>query len=145
MDIVATRSVFLDELGKVSRKLRTLFDARAKAHGLTHSRARLLIQLARADGSTQAQLADKLEVEQPSIVGLVDALEKHGLVTRQPNAQDRRVNGVYLTAKAHREVEGLLHFVDQLREQIIGELDDEDILTATRVLQTIARNIGAVS
>ncbi|WP_019171083.1 MarR family winged helix-turn-helix transcriptional regulator [Pseudaminobacter salicylatoxidans] len=90
MNIIAMRAAFVDELSKASRKLRTLFDARVRTHGLTLSRARLLMHLVKADGATQAELADALEVEQPSLVGLVDALEKMGHIERRAIDGDRR-------------------------------------------------------
>ena len=42
-----TKAAFSEELWKVSRKMRTAFDARVRAEGLTLARARALIFLGR--------------------------------------------------------------------------------------------------
>lgn len=145
MDIQSSRTAFVDQLSKVNRKLRTLFDARAKSQGLTLARARLLMHLAKQDGATQAELAQALEVEQPSMVTLVDALEKKGLVTRRAVTGDRRAKGIFLTDGARQDADTILEFANELREQILKGVDENDLLVATRVLGQVARNIGAAA
>ena len=145
MDAIASRAAFVDQLTKVNRKLRTLFDARVKTHGLTLARARLLMHLAKAEGATQTELAEALEVEQPSMVGLIDALEKKGLVSRQAIEGDRRAKGIFLTQSARSEADALLDFANELRKQVLEGVDVNDLLVATRVLNQVARNIGAAS
>src|SRR3954453_21559992 len=91
------RALFSEELAITSRKLRTLFDARVRAKGLTLARARALLHLARKDGMTQTELAEILEVESPTLVRLLDGLEGQGLTERRPVAGDRRANQIALT------------------------------------------------
>lgn len=133
---------FVDVLIKVSRKMRTQFDARAKEMGLTLSRARLLVQLAREDGVPQTRLAQVLDVEQPSIVGLVDALEKAGMVERRANGTDRRQRTVHLTPAAWEQAEELLKYSAQLRAGIVEGLSAEDVQTATRILSRVLTNVS---
>lgn len=133
---------FVDRLVKVNRKMRTMFDARAKAQGLTLSRARLVMALAREDGQTQTQLAQALEVEQPSIVGLVDALEKKGLVERRAEDPDRRAKRVHLTDAAHDEAVAFLAYAETLRAEILEGVPPDDIEIATRVLDRVLTNIA---
>lgn len=133
---------FVDRLLKVNRKMRTLFDTRVKAQGLTLSRARLVMALAREDGQTQTQLAQVLEVEQPSIVGLVDALEKKGLVERRAEDPDRRSKRVYLTDAANDEATAILTYAESLRDELLDGVPPSDIETATRVLERVLSNIA---
>lgn len=144
MDAVIWQTAFMDELSKVSRKLRTLFDARVKEQGLTLARARLLLLLANEDGLTQSQLAEALEVEQPSVVSLIDALEKSGLVKRCAVEGDRRAKAIHLTDLARKEAANLLTYVAELRRQILLDVDGADGDAATRVLKHVSGNIGAL-
>src|SRR4051812_25393333 len=89
-----TRVEFADELSKVSRKMRTLFDSRVKTIGLTLARARMLMLLAKKEGMTQTELADALEVETPTLVRLLDGLEKQEMIERRPVQGDRRANQI---------------------------------------------------
>lgn len=132
---------FIDELTKVSRKIRTQFDARVKAQDLTLSRARVLLRLSEEDGQTQSQLACKLEVEQPSMVGILDGLEKLGYIRREAQESDRRVKNVYLTEVARTKARGLTDFSRRLREDMLESISPEDLETATRVLRVIMQNI----
>lgn len=136
-------AIFIDELTRVSRKLRTLFDARVKAQGLTLSRARVLLKLGEEDGQTQTQLACKLDVEQPSIVGLLDGLEKLGYVRREAQEADRRVKNVHLTDLAREKAKGLTDFSRRLRVDVLDGISPEELETATRVLRVMMANMEA--
>ena len=81
------------------------YDIAAGAHGLSGAQARLLA-LVVAEPHPMGRLAAVLNCEPSNVTGLVDRLEKHGLVQRRPDAQDRRVKliapteaGVELSAK----------------------------------------------
>jgi len=134
---------FIDELTKVSRKIRTLFDARVRAQDLTLSRARVLLRLSEEGGQTQSQLACKLEVEQPSMVGILDGLEKLGYIRREAQESDRRVKNVYLTDTARTKARGLTDFFRRLREDMLEGISPADLETATRVLRVIMQNIDS--
>lgn len=139
------KSAFFDELLKVNRKLRTMFDARVKKRGLTLARARLMMQIAAREGDSQSELAEILQIEQPSLVGLLDGLEKKGFVVRRTTPDDRRANRIFLTPAARREADSMTAYVAKLRAQVLAGVDDADIEGATRVLAVLSRNIGEAS
>jgi len=145
MNSDAVKAEFFDELLKVNRKLRTMFDAQVKTQGLTLARASLMMHIAKHEGETQAELAEHMQIEQPSLVGLIDGLEKKGLVVRCTTDEDRRAKRIFLTPAARREADGMTAFVANLRNQVLSGVDEADIESATRVLSTIARNVGDVS
>ena len=64
--------------------------------------------LRRHPGISQAQLADKLDVEPITIARTIDRLEKSGWIERRADAKDRRVNRLYLTARV-KDVSGAWH------------------------------------
>ena len=51
---------------------------------------------------TPAALADRTGVTRATITGLVDTLERDGLVTRTPHPEDRRMMSVGLTARGEK-------------------------------------------
>jgi DNA-binding MarR family transcriptional regulator len=59
---------------------------------------------------TQADLVEALNVKRPNMVGLIDGLERRGLVERAVYEQDRRNQVLSITAKG----EALLADIDQL-------------------------------
>jgi MarR family transcriptional regulator for hemolysin len=136
---------FFDALTRANRRLRALFDARAKGLGLTLSRARALMRLAENDGITQSRLAELLEIEQPSLVGLVDGLEKTGFVERRVDPDDRRSRRVYLTPAAQESAAEIRAFTERLRAQVLDGVDPDDLAVAVRVLARANANIERAS
>ncbi|MBK1622302.1 MarR family winged helix-turn-helix transcriptional regulator [Afifella marina] len=140
-----THDAFIEAVTNVTRKLRTRFDAMAKSRGLTFSRARLFVLLARHEGASQAELADLLEVEQPSMVRLVDGLEKCGLIERQAGEEDRRSKHIYLTEAGREKAGEILPFARELKATVLEGIDAEELRQATLTLQKVAANIAAQS
>src|SRR5881398_108061 len=87
-------------ISDVARLMRTAFDRRVRKLGLTRSQWLVINRLHRRPGATQSELAEMLEVEKPTAGRMVDRMEKKGWVVRRPDAADRRVNRLHLTAEA---------------------------------------------
>ncbi|MBD0415699.1 MarR family winged helix-turn-helix transcriptional regulator [Oryzicola mucosus] len=141
MDSLTVKTVFVEELLKANRKLQAIFEAKAKEQGLTFSRARMLIYLAHHEGVTQSELATVFEIEQPSVVGLIDALEKKGFVERRSVAGDRRAKGIVLTDVARAEAKKMFLFLDQARVQMLDGIKDDEIQVAASVILRLSMNI----
>jgi DNA-binding MarR family transcriptional regulator len=89
-------------LSDAARLMRTVFDRRVRALGLTRGQWLVLTRLHRRPGASQTELADMLEVEKASAGRMVDRMERNGWVARRPDAADRRINRIYLTREAER-------------------------------------------
>jgi DNA-binding MarR family transcriptional regulator len=77
-------------LGQLTTRFIADYDTAAGAHGLSGAQARLLA-LVVTESRPMSQLAVGLQCEPSNVTGLVDRLEKRGLVERRTGAQDRRV------------------------------------------------------
>lgn len=82
-------------------------------HGLNQARLIVMVLLdASESGSLRSsELADHAKVSRATITGLLDTMEKAGLVTRAVDPHDRRASNVKLTAKGSvllRKVQPLL-------------------------------------
>ena len=80
----------LTALSELSASFIADYDDAAAAHGLSGAQARLL-GLVVTEPRPMSRLAHVLRCEPSNVTGLVDRLEKHGLVERRPDPQDRRV------------------------------------------------------
>src|SRR6201998_4686989 len=66
--------------------------------GLTEATWRPLIYLrALGDGVRQKELATAMSIEGPSLVRLLDSLERRGFIERREDEDDPRAHGIYLT------------------------------------------------
>jgi MarR family transcriptional regulator for hemolysin len=140
--LASLRAEFLEGLSVTSRKLRTLFDARVRAKGLTLARARTLMHLLRKDGMTQTELAEILEVEGPTLVRLLDGLEAQGLTERRPVEGDRRAKQIALTAEGRKLAAVVNRLGDELREEVLADIPEADLIAAAATMQAIARKIS---
>ncbi len=78
----------------------------------------LLFFLQKNDGLSLTQISQGLMLENPTITGLIDRLEKSGYVKRSNHPDDRRVYLVYLTGKGNIVANKALPIVKRLNEKI---------------------------
>jgi DNA-binding MarR family transcriptional regulator len=90
-----------------------------------------------AQARTPAELADLSHVTRATMTGLIDTLERDGLVTRQPDANDRRMLSVELTTKGHNLLSKILppHF--QRMAALMAPLDESERKTLVQLLTKI--------
>jgi DNA-binding MarR family transcriptional regulator len=62
-----------------------------------------------ADGITQTELANVLDLGKVALGGLIDRLEDRGFVERRADAEDRRINRVFLTKKGEVLLDRMTH------------------------------------
>lgn len=96
-------------------KLRAHFDRAAAGAGLHGGRARAIATL---DGPTpMRQLAAAMACDPSNVTGIVDDLERRGLVTREADPHDRRVKLLVLTKEGQRQRRD---FLDRLHSTVPG-------------------------
>ncbi len=76
---------------------------------------------------------------------LADALEKQGLIERQPIDGDRRAKQVALTATGQEQASHVNGLVKEFRSSTLKDASEDDLKAAIRVLHAMARNIEAAS
>ena len=68
--------------------------------GLAPAQFMTLLELWDRDGRTQADLVERLDVEQATMANTLRRMERDGLITRTPHPDDRRSQLISLTEKA---------------------------------------------
>ena len=89
----------LKSLDQVARRLREIKRLTVSEVNLTPPQFQTLRLLWEKDSQPFKDLAASNGCTRPTMTGIVDTLEKNGLVTRQPNPNDRRSLLVTLTEK----------------------------------------------
>jgi DNA-binding MarR family transcriptional regulator len=90
-----------------SRMLGLLMERWAEQHGLSEGRMGVLFRLYRCGDTPLGDLADDLGSSPRNITGLVDHLERDGLVERVPDAADRRSVRARLTEAGRVRIEAI--------------------------------------
>ena len=112
-------------ISDVARLMRKNFDSRVKEIGLTRSQWWLLNHLFRADGITQAELAETLEIERSSTGKLLDSLELKGWIKRVVDKRDRRSKRVFLTKEVEPIIKKMRGIAKKVREVSLGKLSSQ--------------------
>jgi DNA-binding MarR family transcriptional regulator len=129
-------------LHDTARQLRRDFERRSKGTGLTRAQWAVLAYVARNEGSSQAALADMLEIEPITLVRLLDKLEAAGLVERRPDPSDRRVRRLYLTQATGPLLAQLQDLASETREAALAGLSDAERQLLTDLLMKVRSNLS---
>lgn len=126
-------------------------------HGISHGRFGVLMLLWRggqpramsgmaecaAGPRTPAELADAAGVTRATMTGLIDTLERDGLVKREPDPDDRRMMSVVLTAKAERFLKQFLPGHFKVIAQLLAPLSESERKTLVRLLVKVQQHATA--
>ena len=113
-------------------------DERLKPMGLSQAKWRTLLHLSvAAEPLTQAEIAARVGVEEPSLVTLLHRLENDGWVTRRNSPHDRRCKTVHLGRRAQRVIAQINAAAFKLRHELLAAVPPTELRTCIRVLAQI--------
>ena len=128
----------------VARRWRARFTELMKTRGQTDARWSALYMLsASPEGVIQSELAERVGVQGPTLVKLLDALEAQGLVRRQAAASDRRANIIVLEPAGRAVLLGIEQLASDLRDELFDGISDAELAVARRVLDTLSARLRA--
>jgi DNA-binding MarR family transcriptional regulator len=95
---------------RIGSDLSDVLDGFLEKHGLLQGRWWILILLMREDNltSTPSTLATKAGVSRATVTGLIDGLERDGLVVRLPDKIDRRKYSIKLTDAGQQKLDEVM-------------------------------------
>lgn len=125
-------------LAHVARRLRQAVDDELRAYGLTDATWRPLAYVGRlGEGVRQRELAEALGIQGPSLVRLLDTLERRGLIERREEEDDRRARGIYLTHSGRKLQRRILRISDSIQERVLGSAHPDDLEACMRLFDHV--------
>jgi MarR family transcriptional regulator for hemolysin len=125
-----------------ARGWRLLIDKQLKHLGIGQAGWMTIAMVAKCSGPmSQRALADLVGVEGPSMVSMLDRLEREGLVTRAPSPTDRRVKLVHLTAAGTTLYQQVREQANAVRTALLGDIDPARLAAATELLELLRTRI----
>lgn len=97
-----------------------------------------------AEGLTQKTLADAVGIEGPTLVGLLDRLERNGWIERGVCQGDRRAKRVLLTPKAKQARATVRRIASALRGDILNGIDEARVEQCTALLAEIKGQLESI-
>jgi DNA-binding MarR family transcriptional regulator len=139
-----TPRIDLDALpGHLIRRLQQiavgLFIEETAHFDLTPLQFAALATVARQPDMDQRRLARSIGFDSSTIGGVIDRLERRGLLQRNPAAEDRRVRRLTITADGHTLLAQALPAMQQAQKRILAPLPAADRATFMRLLGTLVK------
>jgi DNA-binding MarR family transcriptional regulator len=119
-------------------------------HDISHGRFTVLMLLGQECSpaqfpATPATLAERAGVTRATMTGIIDTLEKDGLVSREPDPKDRRAIHVVLTGEGRAVLEAMLPDYFQFVSDILQPLSETERKQLVRLLQKIQTGLPDVN
>jgi DNA-binding MarR family transcriptional regulator len=129
---------------RLERAVRAGINERVRPHGLTTLQYTTLSVLgSRGRPLSNAQLARRAYMTPQSMIEVIDALERKGLIRRDPHPNHRRVYPATLTAKGRRVLAACNAAVDEMEEGMLTELSAEQRRLLLEWLKSCVRGLHA--
>ncbi len=127
-------------IGRAAKELSRAFDDALVAAGGSTPTWQVLRALAAGDHRTQADLATAIGVRQPTLTHHLDALERAGLVSREREDGNRRVQRVTVTESGRALFLRLRRAAASFDGRLRAGLGDGDVAELRRLLDQLAEN-----
>lgn len=126
-------------LGDAYGVMEDVFSTHLARYGLSGAKFRALVQLRMAGdtGLSQSDLGKKLQVSRANITGLVERLEKDGLVVRNSHPSDKRAFRICLTARAEELIGAYLPVHNDFVHRAVSSLSTEEKETLVALLEKL--------
>jgi MarR family transcriptional regulator for hemolysin len=134
----------IEDLAAFNRKLRAVFDKIVRERNMTLPRARVFFTLNKKDGINQKELADRLELETPTLVRILDAMEGQGFVERRIAGSDRRAKEIYITETGKVVAGEIDDIAVNVRAQVIAGISESDLKTTLNVIRAMQANLQVI-
>jgi DNA-binding MarR family transcriptional regulator len=123
-----------------SHALRISMDRWLDRHGVSEGRMGVLWTLSRSGSMSLGDLAVALDVSPTNITGLVDHLERDGLVARAPDPEDRRATRASVSPLGQAKLDEIRKEMDSVRETILAGFTDEELEQVRHLCLKLVRN-----
>jgi MarR family transcriptional regulator, lower aerobic nicotinate degradation pathway regulator len=122
-ELVASATFLLKRLGFAAKERAMAAYERTGLHPYHYA---VLLVLDKGSRDTQSEIADALGYDRGQLVGLLDELEKQGLVERRRDPNDRRRHIVRLTPDGQRTLRVLRALAQEIDDDFLSPLSAEE-------------------
>ena len=129
---------FTGRLNLIARRYRTRLNERLKSIGQTQARWDALFWISTSgDGVTQSELAERMGIEGPTLVRMLNKLEQEGLVERQSTPHDRRAKTIVMKPAAEEALASIAKVIAPFRAEMLEEVESEELRLCLSVFDRV--------
>ena len=94
------------------------------------------------DGCRQKDIADRFFLRAASVSGILNTLEKQGLIERRQNPKSRRETLIYLTDHGKEKLVQVKKFYEDIDNQWFEDFSDEEYQELMRLLGKLQKSLA---
>jgi DNA-binding MarR family transcriptional regulator len=132
-------------ISEVAKMMKRRFEEEARVHGITLPQWRALAEISTRTGVSQVALASCIDTDPMTLSGILDRLEKRGLIERSPDPNDSRAKLAIATEAGAELVRDVRKVGLALYEQAIDGLSADERHQLTAALTRMRENLQAIS
>lgn len=117
------------------------FNDQLAPEGITLRQCQVLGFLALAGPLAQNELAERMRIEPPTLVGILDRMERDGWIRRNACPGDRRRKLIQPLPAAKPVWERIVKVARRLRSQATRGMTADDKITLRRLLKQVQKNL----
>ncbi|MCY2965263.1 MAG: MarR family transcriptional regulator [Planctomycetota bacterium] len=124
-----------------SHALRRDMNAELAREGITFRQWEVLACVA-LGMTTQTEIAERLGIEAPTLVGVLERMERDGWLERVNSTQDRRKKNILVTQKAEDVWTRMVECAHRVRSRARAGLSDDELNTLRELCGRIQHNLS---
>lgn len=138
VDVIAEAILYLyTESRRITKEL-------AGRHGLTGPQLAVVKMLEPVGKLSLSELSGKIRARNSTVTGIIDRMEREGLVQRRRSEADRRVVNIELTPKGRELASEIPVEPVSIFRRVLAELSPRDASELSRILSRLARRVGEI-
>lgn len=115
-------------------------NAELTSEGITYRQFQVLGWLALDGELSQVELAERMRIEPPTLVGVLDRMEREGWIVRESSPTDRRRKIIKAEPKAEPVWRKMVACARRVRERAAGGLSEEEFKQLRDLLARVQAN-----
>lgn len=130
-------------ISKINQAMKSYIVGAFSQEGInaTPTQTAILYLLEQKDGQKISDFASSLEVKNPVMTGVIDRMEKAGLIVRKLDPSDRRIISVFITPKGREESSKATSIINKMNKKIESGVAYQEIEICKKVLNHIYKEI----
>jgi MarR family transcriptional regulator for hemolysin len=128
-----------------ARAFERAMNERLAPQGITYRQCQVLAWLALEGKMSPTELAERMNIEPPTLVGILDRMELQGWVGREACTDDRRRKLIAPQPSVLPVWTKIIECAKEVRAQASAGLDEHQLRTLKELLAIVQENLGAES
>ena len=128
----------------LSRQVRRKVDERISSQDLTAKQAMILLviyDLSKVKDVYAKDIEDAFDMRRATVTGILQLMEKNGIIVREENNVDGRLKRIRLTQKAINLRLKMKKNIQKVESNLLSDLSKEEIETFLKIMEKMSHNL----